>query len=78
MVTVEEMKKNLARMRSLATEAIDLLDRCHGGHSYESLGSTQAGKCCQARMDIDEMKKRLAQLGQAADKREHPKRWRRS
>lgn len=74
MVTVEELKKDLARMRSLAYEAIDLADRCHGGHSYESLGSTQAHKCCQARMEIDGMKTRLVKLTQEMDKREFPKR----
>ena len=51
-----ELVEALKAVRRVASEALDLADRCHGGHSYESLGSQQAKKCCEARMQVDDLK----------------------
>lgn len=52
-----ELRQALKNMRKLALRAIEIADRCHGGHSYQSLGSDAARKCCEARMEVDDMKK---------------------
>jgi len=70
MVTLEEIKKAYEKMRSLAHQALSMADRCHGGHSYESMRSTAANKCCEARMEVDDLKKEYVKLAQDMDKRE--------
>ena len=74
MVTREEVKKAYEKMRSLAHQALSMADRCHGGHSYESIRSTEAGKCCEARMEVDDLKKEYLKVVQEMDKRELPQR----
>lgn len=51
-----DFKKAYIEMCRIATHAIDLADRCHGGHSYTSLRSTEAKKCCEVRMQVDDIK----------------------
>lgn len=51
-----DFKKAYIEMRRIATHAIDLADRCHGGHSYASLRSIEAKKCCEVRMQLDDVK----------------------
>lgn len=74
MITKEEWEKAFIKMRSVAREAIEVADRCHGGHSYESLRSTAAKKCCEVRMQVDDLKLEFVKLSQAMDLRELPKR----
>lgn len=51
-----DFKKAYLEMRRIALHAIELADRCHGGHSYTSLRSTEAKKCCEVRMQVDDIK----------------------
>lgn len=74
MVTVEELKKAYEKMRSIAIEAIDLADRCHGGHSYASIRSTERKKCCEVRMQVDDLKLEVTKLSQSVDLRKMPRR----
>jgi hypothetical protein len=55
-MTVKELRESLKKMRRLAHEALDLADRCHGGHSYESMRSRMAQKCCDVRIQVDDLK----------------------
>lgn len=58
----KDAEEALKRMRILASTAIDLADRCHGGHSYQSLGSREEGKCCEVRSRVDELKREFVEL----------------
>lgn len=75
MTTNQELLKALREMRILAHEALDLAERSHGGHGYESLRSTAAQKCCEVRMLIDDLKLEYTKLADQQHKRELPKRW---
>lgn len=55
-MTKGQLKAALKEMRKLAHSAIDLADRCHGGHSYESGRSQKEKKCCEVRIQVDEIK----------------------
>jgi len=74
MVTREEWKKAYEKMRSVAREALEIADRCHGGHSWESIRSTAAHKCCEVRMQVNDLKLEFTKLSQSTDVRELPKR----
>lgn len=75
MTTTQELLKLLREMRILAHEALDLAERSHGGHGYQSLRSTAAQKCCEVRMLIDDLKLEFIKLSEKQRKRELPKRW---
>ena len=51
-----DFEKAYIEMRRIAVHAIDLADRCHGGHSYTSLRSAESKKCCEVRVQIDDVK----------------------
>lgn len=74
MITKEEWEKAFVKMRSVAREAIEIADRCHGGHSYESLRSTAGKKCCEVRMQVDDLKLEFVKLSQGMESRELSKR----
>lgn len=57
-----DWKKAYIDMRQIASHALDLADRCHGGHSYTSARSTQAKVCCEVKMQIDDMKKEYVKV----------------
>lgn len=55
-MTNKELKAALKEMRTLACDAIRIANDCHGGHSYTSIRSEEEGKCCEVRMQVDELK----------------------
>jgi hypothetical protein len=57
-----DWKQAYIDMRRIANHALDLADRCHGGHSYTSHRSTEAKACCEVRMQIDDMKKEYVKV----------------
>jgi hypothetical protein len=69
---VKDALQELRNMRILAHEALDLADRCHGGHTYMSPRSQQAGKCCEARMALDDLKLEFIKLSERQRKLESP------
>jgi len=73
-VTKEEWKKAYEKMRSVAREALEFADRGHGGHSWESIRSQEAQKCCEMRMAVNDLKVEFTKLAQSIDVRELPKR----
>ena len=64
-MTRGQLKAALKEMRKLALEAIEIADRCHGGHSYTSIRSEEEGKCCEVRMQVDELKKEYVKQSEA-------------
>jgi hypothetical protein len=67
---VKAVMEELRSMRILAHEALDLADRCHGGHTYMSPRSQEAGKCCEARMALDDLKLEFIKLSDKLQKLE--------
>ena len=53
---------HLKEMRRLASEAIRIANDCHGGHSYTSIRSDDEGKCCEVRMQVDELRDNYLEL----------------
>lgn len=74
MTTTQELLKLILEMRILAHEALDLADRCHGGHGYQSIRSTELKKCCEIRMQVDDLKFEFIRLSEKERKLETPKR----
>ena len=57
-----DWKKAYIEMRRIASHALDLADRCHGGHSYTTLRSTAAKVCCEVRLQIHEMREEYVKV----------------